>query len=122
MKTRPSLILLSLLTFVSAGCGGPGGEPAPSPSPTVSPNATATPPVPPPPSPQAKTPTPQKSPTNLKAIGLIPSTPPDQRRKEIIAGRNNPFALMGINVLVDPKAIPSDTSSGEPGTPGEPGK
>jgi len=84
----------------------------------VSPNATATPPVPPPPSPQAKTPTPQKSPTNLKAIGLIPSTPPDQRRKEIIAGRNNPFALMGINVLVDPKAIPSDTSSGEPGKPG----
>jgi hypothetical protein len=55
-------------------------------------------------------------------IGLIPSTNPTRRRQEILSGRTNPFALIGINVLVKPDTLPSTSPSGESGKAGTSGK
>jgi cold shock CspA family protein len=118
MKKRPSLIILiSTLTLLNGGCGSPSENQAPPLlSPSMSPNTTAPPPIPSPPSPQAAaSPSPKASPSNPKVIGLIPSTNPTRRRQEILSGRTNPFALIGINVLVKPDTLPSTSPSGESG-------
>ncbi len=125
MKKRPSLIILiSTLTLLNGGCGSPSENQAPpSLSPSMSPNTTAPPPIPSPPSPQAAaSPSPKASPSNPKVIGLIPSTNPTRRRQEILSGRTNPFALIGINVLVKPDTLPSTSPSGESGKAGTSGK
>ncbi len=92
-----SLSILPLLMLVSCA-GSPEEQSATPPSPPTgqaSPPPVAPPPATPPAGSQAKTP-PVISDKEIAQKGLVPSTNPEQRLKEIKQARNNPFSLIPI--------------------------
>ena len=92
-----SLSILPLLMLVSCS-GSPEEQAATPPSPPTgqaSPPPVAPPPATPPAGSQAKTP-PVISDKEIAQKGLVPSTNPEQRLKEIKQARNNPFSLIPI--------------------------
>jgi hypothetical protein len=105
MKKRlmVSLSILPLLMLVSCS-GSPEEQAATPPSPPTgqaSPPPVAPPVATPSPANQAITP-PAISSQSIAALGLIPSTNPQQRLKEVQQARNNPFSLIPIVAQVAP--------------------
>ena len=98
-----SLSILPLLMLVSCS-GSPEEQAATPPSPPTgqaSPPPVAPPVATPSPATQATTP-PTISSQSIAALGLIPSTNPQQRLKEVQQARNNPFSLIPIAVQISP--------------------
>ncbi len=100
MKKSPIILMVSLLAFTTAGCGlfgGGGTEQA-----EESPQPEASPPASPSPSPQTfgQSAQPGTTSTDIAALGLIPSTNPNQRRQEIQKGRDNPFGIIPIQPVI----------------------
>jgi hypothetical protein len=98
-----SLSILPLLMLVSCS-GSPEEQAATPPSPPTgqaSPPPVAPPVATPSPANQAITP-PAISSQSIAALGLIPSTNPQQRLKEVQQARNNPFSLIPIVAQVAP--------------------
>lgn len=98
-----SLSILPLLMLVSCS-GSPEEQSATPPSPPTgqaSPPPVAPPPATPPAGSQATTP-PVISDKEIAQRGLIPSTNPQQRLKEVQQARNNPFSLIPIVAQVIP--------------------
>lgn len=89
-----SLSIVPLLMLVSCS-GSPEEQSATPPSPPT--GQASPPPVAPPPA----TP-PAISSQSIAALGLIPSTNPQQRLKEVQQARNNPFSLIPIVAQVVP--------------------
>ena len=120
-----SLSILPLLMLVSCA-GSPEEQSATPPSPPTgqaSPPPVAPPPATPPAGSQAKTP-PVISDKEIAQKGLVPSTNPEQRLKEIKQARNNPFSLIPIIPVVDSAEADVDSQTGGsqaiPGTPKTP--
>jgi hypothetical protein len=115
MKTRPVFpFLTSSLLLLSGGCGFFQGDKTADqtqPNPT-DPAAQAPPPVP---VDQIK-PMPE---VDMAALGLIPPVTPSQRRSEIMAGRNNPFALIPIQATLRQPDQIGGLSEGSTSTAGE---
>jgi hypothetical protein len=106
-----SLSILPLLMLVSCS-GSPEEQAATPPSPPTgqaSPPPVAPPPATPPAGSQATTP-PVISDKEITQKGLVPSTNPEQRLKEIKQARNNPFGLIPIIAQV----VPSGQSDNKP--------
>jgi hypothetical protein len=98
-----SLSILPLLMLVSCS-GSPEEQSATPPSPPTgqaSPPPVAPPPATPPAGSQATNP-PVISDKEIAQRGLIPSTNPQQRLKEVQQARNNPFSLIPIVAQVSP--------------------
>ena len=117
-----SLSILPLLMLVSCS-SSPEQQSATPPSPPTgqaSPPPVAPPPATPPAGSQAKTP-PVISDKEIAQKGLVPSTNPEQRLKEIKQARNNPFSLIPIIPVVDSDEAGIGTQTGDSqGTPETP--
>jgi len=117
-----SLSILPLLMLVSCS-GSPEEQSATPPSPPTgqaSPPPVAPPPATPPAGSQATTP-PVISDKEIAQKGLVPSTNPEQRLKEIKQARNNPFGLIPIIPVVDSgEADVGGQTGGSQGTPETP--
>ena len=108
-----SLSILPLLMLVSCS-GSPEEQSATPPSPPTgqaSPPPVAPPPATPPAGSQAKTPS-VISDKEIAQKGLVPSTNPQQRLKEIKQARNNPFSLIPIVPVVDSGEADVDSQTG----------
>lgn len=108
-----SLSILPLLMLVSCS-SSPEQQSATPPSPPTgqaSPPPVAPPPATPPAGSQAKTP-PVISDKEIAQKGLVPSTNPEQRLKEIKQARNNPFSLIPIIPVVDSGEADVDSQTG----------
>lgn len=109
VKKVPSMLLLSYMALTLGGCGLFQGSQDSSEDPPV-----AQPPQPPEEKPEEvfdETPTPSAS-QPPAARGLIPSTPPSDRRREIKPGRNNPFAIIPVKPVIREKT--ADNGVGDP--------
>jgi hypothetical protein len=117
-----SLSILPLLMLVSCS-GSPEEQSATPPSPPTgqaSPPPVAPPPATPPAGSQATTP-PVISDKEIAQKGLVPSTNPEKRLKEIKQARNNPFGLIPIIPVVDSgEAGEADVGSQTGGSQGTP--
>jgi hypothetical protein len=108
-----SLSILPLLMLVSCS-SSPEQQSATPPSPPTgqaSPPPAAPPPATPPAVSQAKTPS-VISDKEIAQKGLVPSTNPEQRLKEIKQARNNPFGLIPIIPVVDSGETDVDSQTG----------
>ncbi len=109
VKKVPSMLLLSYMALTLGGCGLFQGSQDSSEDPPV-----AQPPQPPEEKPEEvfeETPTPSAF-QPPAAGGLIPSTPPSDRRREIKPGRNNPFAVIPVKPVIREKT--ADNGVGDP--------
>ncbi len=111
-----SMAFLGMLVFLTGGCtsGGDGNQSGSTPTPTTSPVASA------PLAPKQTFPTQVvagKQPETLAKIpvtavsGLIQSTNPDERVKELQKGRPDPFALVPVQPIVKFSPSPTPTAS-----------
>ncbi len=103
------MLLLSYMALTLGGCGLFQGSQDSSEDPPV-----AQPPQPPEEKPEEvfdETPTPSAS-QPPAAGGLIPSTPPSDRRREIKPGRNNPFAVIPVKPVIREKT--AENNVGDP--------
>jgi hypothetical protein len=122
-----SLSILPLLMLVSCS-GSPEEQSATPPSPPTgqaSPPPVAPPSATPPAGSQATTP-PVISDKEIAQKGLVPSTNPEQRLKDIKQARNNPFSLIPIVAQVTPVGggdtpNPDTQGTNSPPTTGDPG-
>ncbi|WP_339390250.1 hypothetical protein [Crocosphaera watsonii] len=113
VKKVPSMLLLSYIALTLGGCGlFQGSEDSSQEPPAVQPTQ---PPEEKPPEPKAFEETPPPStPQPPAAGGLIPSTPPNERRKEIQPGRDNPFAAIPVKPVIREKTGTGATNVADP--------
>jgi hypothetical protein len=118
-KVSLSIAYLGILTLLLGGCNSGGSSNSNNAISTNSPAPEASPPSP---SPVAIAPTPQPA-TTIAAPGLIQSTNPDDRARQVQKGRTDPFAVFPTQAIVsvDPAkevpAVPNLPSSSKPAQP-----
>ncbi|MDJ0601523.1 MAG: hypothetical protein QNJ37_22095 [Crocosphaera sp.] len=112
IKKVPSMVLLSYVALTLGGCGLFQGGQDPSEEPPV-----AESPQPPEEKPDEEvfeeTESTPSTPQPPAAQGLIPSTTPSERRKNIQTGRANPFAVIPIKPVIREKASENGASDPE---------
>ncbi len=107
IKKVPSVLLLSYIALTLGGCGLFQGSQDSSEEPPVaeSPETSEEKPE----EVVEETPTPS-TPQPPAAAGLIPSTTPNERRKNIKPGRNNPFAIIPVQPVIRQKTADNGVS------------
>lgn len=110
IKKVPSVLLLSYVALTLGGCGLFQGSQDSSEEPPV----TESPENPGEKPEEVVEETPTPSTSQLPAAGgLIPSTPPSERRNNITPGRNNPFAVIPVQPVIRQKTADNGVSDPE---------